>query len=141
MRIREQRGYPPCDRPPVARRIAPHHRRPHAPGGDVGLAEDLAQDALLAALEQWPSEGLPDNPGAWLLTTARRRAIDQFRRRGLHAREEAAIQHALESNQDGPEQTLHAALDDPVGDDLLGLVFIACHPVLPQEARVACWAG
>ena len=104
---------------------------------DVGLAEDLAQDALLAALEQWPKSGVPDNPGAWLMAIGKRRAIDVMRRGPMMDRKHAEIGHELESRQDSPEPELAEALDDQVGDDLLRLVFIACHPVLSTEARVA----
>ena len=105
--------------------------------GDVGLAEDLAQDALVAALEQWPESGVPDNPGAWLMATAKHRAIDQLRRRSLHERKQDQLGHELESRQAMMAPDLDAALDDHVGDDLLRLVFVACHPVLAPEARVA----
>src|SRR5678815_3204772 len=104
---------------------------------DVGLAEDLAQDALLAALEQWPKSGVPDNPGAWLMAIGKRRAIDVMRRGPMMDRKHAEIGHELESSQESPEPELAEALDDHVGDDLLRLVFIACHPVLSTEARVA----
>jgi RNA polymerase sigma factor (sigma-70 family) len=104
---------------------------------DVGLAEDLAQDALLAALEQWPKSGVPDNPGAWLMAIGKRRAIDVMRRGPMMDRKHAEIGHDLESKQESPEPELAEALDDPVGDDLLRLVFISCHPVLSTEARVA----
>ena len=104
---------------------------------DVGLAEDLAQDALLAALEQWPKSGVPDNPGAWLMAIGKRRAIDTMRRNPMLDRKHAEIGHELESKQESPEPELAEALDDEVGDDLLRLVFIACHPVLSTEARVA----
>jgi RNA polymerase sigma factor (sigma-70 family) len=104
---------------------------------DVGLAEDLAQDALVAALERWPETGVPDNPGAWLMTTAKRRAIDQLRRRTLHAEREGEIAVEIEAQLDAATPDLDAALDDHVGDDLLRLVFTACHPVLSTEARVA----
>ena len=104
---------------------------------DVGLAEDLAQDALVAALERWPESGVPDNPGAWLMTTARRRAIDQFRRRNVHASREDQIAVEIEAQLEAATPDLDAALDDHVGDDLLRLVFTACHPVLSTEARVA----
>src|SRR5262245_16858384 len=101
---------------------------------DVGLAEDLAQDALVAALAQWPESGVPENPGAWLMTTARRRAIDHLR----HAKMAEAKHKELGREQDAvPEPDLDAALDDDIGDDLLRLVFIACHPILAMEARVA----
>jgi len=104
---------------------------------DVGMAEDLAQDALLAALEQWPKSGVPDNPGAWLMAIGKRRAIDIMRRGPMMDRKHAEIGHELESKQESPEPELAEALDDHVGDDLLRLVFIACHPVLSTEARVA----
>ncbi|MCW2989782.1 MAG: polymerase subunit sigma-24 [Solirubrobacterales bacterium] len=103
---------------------------------DVGLAEDLAQDALVAALETWPESGIPDHPGAWLMATARRRAIDQFRRRRTLDRKHEQIARELEAEQLTPPD-LGAALDDHVGDDLLSLVFTTCHPVLSAEARVA----
>ncbi|MET7423964.1 RNA polymerase sigma factor [Dactylosporangium sp. NPDC005555] len=100
--------------------------------GDVGLAEELAQDALLAALEQWPAEGVPRNPGAWLMTTAKRRAIDQIRRR---ERFEARMPDLL--RPDTVDGGFDAVLEDTIEDDLLRLVFTACHPVLAPEARVA----
>ena len=103
---------------------------------DVGVAEDLAQDALVAALEQWPTSGVPDNPGAWLMATAKHRAIDHLRRNTRVERKHEQLGHELEERQDAVPD-LDAAIDDPVGDDLLGLVFIACHPVLSTEARVA----
>jgi RNA polymerase sigma factor (sigma-70 family) len=103
--------------------------------GDVGRAEDLAQDALVAALERWPESGVPDNPGAWLMATAKNRAIDVLRKRALLERKEAEIGHEIEALRVEPD--LHDALDDDIGDDLLGLMFIACHPVLSTEARVA----
>jgi RNA polymerase sigma-70 factor, ECF subfamily len=105
--------------------------------GDVGSAEDLAQDALVAALERWPESGVPDKPGAWLMATAKHRAIDQLRRRSLHVRKEGQLGHELEAQHQASVPDLDAALDDHVGDDLLRLIFIACHPVLPTEARVA----
>jgi RNA polymerase sigma factor (sigma-70 family) len=104
---------------------------------DVGLAEDLAQDALVAALEQWPASGVPDNPGAWLMTTAKHRAIDTLRRRSLADRKHEQLGRELDERREHPEPALHAAIDDEVGDDLLSLVFTACHPVLTTEARVA----
>jgi len=104
--------------------------------GDVGIAEDLAQDALLIALEKWPTSGVPDNPGAWLMATAKHRAIDAMRQKSLHQRKHEEIGRELEAQQDAPPD-LDAALDDHVGDDLLSLVFTACHPVLSTEARVA----
>ncbi|MGO4390825.1 RNA polymerase sigma factor [Variovorax sp. M-6] len=108
---------------------------------DVGVAEELAQDALVAALEQWPREGIPENPGAWLTATAKRRAIDLLRKRTLHANKEGEIGRELDARHaiaaaDFAE-AVDAALDDEVGDDLLRLVFTACHPVLSPEARVA----
>jgi RNA polymerase sigma factor (sigma-70 family) len=105
--------------------------------GDVGLAEDLAQDALVAALERWPVAGVPDKPGAWLMATAKHRAIDQLRRRVLHDRKEGQLGHELETRYQASVPDLDAAIDDHVGDDLLRLIFIACHPVLPTESRVA----
>jgi RNA polymerase sigma factor (sigma-70 family) len=105
--------------------------------GDVGLAEDLAQDALVAALERWPESGVPDNPGAWLMTTAKHRAIDTFRRGKLLDRKHAEVGRDLDDRQQSAEHDLDAALDDPVGDDRLGLIFTTCHPVLSPEARVA----
>jgi RNA polymerase sigma factor (sigma-70 family) len=105
--------------------------------GDVGIAEDLAQDALVAALERWPESGVPDNPGAWLMATAKRRAIDGWRRGKLVDRKHEELGHELLAKQQSPEPDLHAAIDDQVGDDLLGLIFTTCHPVLSTEARVA----
>ena len=105
---------------------------------DVGLAEELAQDALVAALEQWPAAGVPDNPGAWLTAVAKRRAVDHFRRRERYERKVAEIGRDLVSRPDPTEADLAAALvDDGIEDDLLRLVFTACHPVLPTEGRVA----
>ena len=104
---------------------------------DVGLAEDLAHDALVAALEQWPASGIPRNPGAWLMATAKHRAIDLLRRRTLLERKHQELGYELEIAQDGSTPDLDAALDDDIGDDLLRLVFTACHPVLSAEARVA----
>jgi RNA polymerase sigma factor (sigma-70 family) len=104
---------------------------------DVGLAEELAQDALVVALEQWPQSGVPDNPGAWLMTTAKRRAIDRLRRSKLLARKHVELMYELESEQEQAVSQVEAALDDPIGDDLLRLMFTACHPVLSVEARVA----
>jgi len=104
---------------------------------DVGLAEDLAQDALLAALEKWPASGIPDNPGAWLMATAKRRAIDQFRRDKLHERKEGEVGRDLEALQGDAMRGLDAALDDDIGDDLLRLIFTTCHPVLATDARIA----
>jgi RNA polymerase sigma factor (sigma-70 family) len=104
---------------------------------DVGLAEDLAQDALVAALEQWPESGVPNNPGAWLMATAKHRAIDHLRRDTRLDRKHEEIARELEAEQERIVPDLDAALDDHVGDDLLRLVFIACHPVLATDARVA----
>lgn len=104
---------------------------------DVGLAEELAQDALVVALEQWPRSGVPDNPGAWLMTTAKHRAIDRLRRSKLLERKHAQLMHELEAEQEQQVSAVEASLDDPIGDDLLRLMFTACHPVLAVEARVA----
>jgi RNA polymerase sigma factor (sigma-70 family) len=105
--------------------------------GDVGLAEDLAQDALVAALERWPESGVPDNPGAWLMATAKHRAIDLLRRRTRLERKHDQLGYEIGVQQELAVPNLDAALDDHVGDDLLRLMFIACHPVLSTEARVA----
>jgi len=105
--------------------------------GDVGQAEDLAQDALVAALERWPTTGVPDNPGAWLMTTARHRAVDLLRRRSMLDRKHQLLGHELAERQEQEVPALEAALDNPVGDDLLRLIFIACHPILSSDARVA----
>ena len=104
---------------------------------DVGVAEDLAQDALVAALEQWPRAGVPNNPGAWLMASAKHRAIDFFRRNAMLERKHAELGYELESDQRAAAPDLDAALDDDVGDDLLRLMFTACHPVLSTEARAA----
>ncbi len=104
---------------------------------DVGLAEDLAQDALVAALERWPESGIPDNPGAWLMATAKHRAIDRLRRSKLLERKHQELGRELEAEREGAAPDLDVALDDDIGDDLLRLVFISCHPVLSTEARVA----
>ncbi|WP_283136350.1 RNA polymerase sigma factor [Rhizohabitans arisaemae] len=101
---------------------------------DVGLAEELAQDALLAALRRWPVDGVPENPGGWLALTAKNRAIDLFRRETVYRRKLAEVGRDLERQ---PEPDLDAGLDDPVGDDLLRLIFISCHPVLKPEGRAA----
>jgi len=103
---------------------------------DLELAEDLAQEALVAALERWPVSGIPDNPGAWLMATAKHRAIDLMRRNKLLERKHAELGHELEARREAAPD-LDAAIDDPVGDDLLRLVFMTCHPVLSTEARVA----
>jgi RNA polymerase sigma factor (sigma-70 family) len=104
---------------------------------DVGLAEELAQDALVAALERWPESGIPDNPGAWLMATAKHRAIDFFRRNKRLERKHEELGRELQSQQEMAVPDFSAALDDDIGDDLLRLVFISCHPVLSTEARVA----
>jgi RNA polymerase sigma factor (sigma-70 family) len=104
---------------------------------DVGLAEDLAQDALVAALEQWPESGVPNNPGAWLMATGKHRALDLLRRDKLLERKHQQVALDLEALQEKAVPDLDAAIDDNVGDDLLRLVFISCHPVLSTEARVA----
>src|SRR3954462_7594318 len=103
---------------------------------DVGLAEDLAQDALVAALERWPESGVPDKPGAWLMATAKHRAVDTFRRSERLTRKTAELGREL-VQQEALEPDWAAALDEVVDDDVLRLVFIACHPVLSREARVA----
>ncbi|MBA4284208.1 MAG: RNA polymerase subunit sigma-24 [Xanthomonadaceae bacterium] len=104
---------------------------------DVGLAEELAQDALLAALERWPAEGVPDRPGAWLMTTARHRAIDRLRHERLHRQHEGALVQAIEAQLRASQADPEAVDDNPVGDDLLRLMFIACHPLLSAEAQAA----
>ncbi len=104
---------------------------------DVGLAEELAQDALVAALEQWPESGIPDNPGAWLMAAAKHRAIDHFRRNKLLERKHEELGYELKVQQEAAVAEFDAAIDDNIGDDLLRLVFTACHPVLSSEARVA----
>jgi RNA polymerase sigma-70 factor (ECF subfamily) len=104
---------------------------------DVGLAEELAQDALVAALEQWPQSGIPDNPGAWLMAAAKNRAIDLWRRNKRLELKHAELGRELQAQQEMAVQDFEAALDDDIGDDLLRLVFISCHPVLATEARVA----
>ena len=103
---------------------------------DVGLAEDLAQDALVAALEQWPESGVPDNPGAWLMATAKHRAIDRLRRNERLERKQEELGRDLVLQQEMSVGNLDAATPDDVGDDLLRLMFIACHPILAPEARV-----
>jgi RNA polymerase sigma factor (sigma-70 family) len=104
---------------------------------DVGLAEDLAQEAFVAALEQWPESGVPDNPGAWLMATAKHRAIDRVRRAGVHDRKTQDLAREIERRGEHEHPDLAAAMDDPFDDDLLRLIFTACHPVLSTEARVA----
>ena len=104
---------------------------------DVGVAEDLAQDALLAALEKWPSTGVPDNPGAWLMATAKHRAIDQLRREKRLDRKHEELGRELDEQRESALVEFDASLDDEIGDDLLRLMFTACHPLLATEARVA----
>src|SRR5437870_1550949 len=104
---------------------------------DIALAEELAQDALVAALQQWPESGIPDNPGAWLMAAAKHRAIDAFRRNKRLERKHAELGRDLQAQQEMAVADFDAALDDGIGDDLLRLVFISCHPVLSTEARVA----
>src|SRR5438067_10390023 len=104
---------------------------------DVGLAEDLAQDALVAALEQWPQSGVPTNPGAWLMATAKRRGIDAMRGGAMQDRKHEQVGYELESKQETVVAELDAALDDNVGDDILRLIFMSCHPMLSTEARTA----
>src|ERR1700724_349053 len=104
---------------------------------DVGLAEELAQDALVAALERWPATGIPDTPGAWLMATAKHRAIDRLRRAKLIERKHAELGREIDTRQETTAEDLAAALDDDIGDDLLRLLFTACHPVLSTEQRVA----
>ena len=102
---------------------------------DVALAEDLAQDALVSALDQWPKQGVPDEPGAWLMAVAKRRAVDRFRRDKLSAQKHEELARSIETLREEPDPA--AALDDDLGDDLLGLILTACHPLLSREARVA----
>jgi RNA polymerase sigma factor (sigma-70 family) len=104
---------------------------------DVSLAEDLAQDALVAALQQWQESGIPENPGAWLMAAAKHRAIDLFRRNKLLERKHEELGRELDARQEALVPDFETALDDDIGDDLLRLVFISCHPVLSPEARVA----
>lgn len=104
---------------------------------DVGLAEELAQDALVAALEQWPKSGIPDNPGAWLMAAAKHRAIDRLRRTKLLERKHGELSRELQARQERAVAELETAIDDDIGDDLLRLMFTACHPVLAPEARTA----
>ena len=104
---------------------------------DVGVAEELAQDAMVTALEQWPETGVPDNPGAWLMTAAKRRAIDRLRRGKRADRKHEELGRELEARQQAAVAEMDSALDDDIGDDMLRLIFTACHPVLPTEGRVA----
>ena len=103
----------------------------------MGLAEDLAGDALIAALEQWPEQGVPNNPGAWLMSIAKRRAIDRIRRNALAERKQDELGRDFEERQEATAAEFDAVLEDDLGDDLLRLMFISCHPVLSTEARVA----
>ncbi|MBY0510247.1 MAG: RNA polymerase subunit sigma-24, partial [Rhodospirillaceae bacterium] len=107
---------------------------------DVGIAEDLAQEALIAALEQWPRDGIPEKPGAWLMAAAKNRTIDMFRRNALQTRkheELARDEDARQMTMDDVDAAFNAPLDDAIGDDMLRLIFVSCHPVLGMEARVA----
>jgi RNA polymerase sigma-70 factor (ECF subfamily) len=104
---------------------------------DVGVAEELAQDALVAALEQWPQSGVPDNPGAWLMATAKHRGIDRVRRNERLARKQQELAHELEVRQALAEADPYGAIEEDFGDDLMRLIFTTCHPVLSTEARVA----
>ena len=104
---------------------------------DAGLAEELAQDALVAALERWPESGVPDNPGAWLMAAAKHRAIDRLRRSKLLQRKHEELGRELEVQQEMAARDLGDALDDDIGDDLLRLIFTSCHPIFATEARVA----
>src|SRR5258707_10124902 len=104
---------------------------------DIGVAEDLAHGALVAALEQWPTSGIPNNPGAWLMATGKHRAIDYFRRNKRVEQKHVELGRELDARQEMAVRDLNAAMDDDIGDDLLRLVFTACHPVLSSEARVA----
>src|ERR1041385_3356576 len=105
--------------------------------GDVGVAEDLAQDALVAALEQWPQEGVPRNPGAWLMAVGKRRAVDRLRRGKVLERKQNELERDLEVQREQTASELDAAIDDGIEDDLLRLVFTTCHPLLSTEARTA----
>ena len=104
---------------------------------NVGLAEELAQDAMVEALERWPQSGIPDNPGAWLMTVAKNRALDHLRHVRLQQAREGELTYAIETELQDAAPDLDAMLDDDIGDDLLRLMFVACHPVLSPEARAA----
>ena len=108
---------------------------------NVDLAEDLAQDALVAALAEWPKTGVPDNPGAWLMAVAKRRAVDAFRRDKMRERKHEEIARTLpgysNATRNGAAEAIEAAIDDDLGDELLGLIFTACHPMLSPDARAA----
>ncbi len=105
--------------------------------GDVGMAEDLAQDAVVSALDQWPKSGVPDKPGAWLMSAARRRAIDALRHTSMAERKHELIGHEMEAQQEITAAAVEAAADEDFGDDILRLIFMTCHPVLSTDARVA----
>src|SRR4051812_43470111 len=105
--------------------------------GDIGIAEDLAQDAMLIALQRWPTTGVPDNAGAWLMATAKHRAIDALRRDRMVDEKHSAIAGASSEADEDVENRLYDAMEDQIGDDLLRLIFTACHPVLSMESRVA----
>jgi RNA polymerase sigma factor (sigma-70 family) len=105
--------------------------------GDIGIAEELAQDALVTALELWPEAGVPDQPGAWLMTAAKRRAIDLLRRGPMLAQKHAELARELEEHQQRLGEALERSMDEVIGDDILRLIFTACHPILPIEARIA----
>ena len=104
---------------------------------DISLAEELAQDGLVAALSAWPKTGVPRNPGAWLMQTAKRRAIDHFRHASMASGKLAEVARGIESDTPDVEESLNEALDDTLGDDLLRLIFTACHPILPVQSQVA----
>ena len=104
---------------------------------DIGIAEELAQDALVAALERWPTEGIPENPAAWLMTAAKRRAIDGLRRGQMLVQKHEEISRELEVQQQQLGEAMDQALDQVIDDDVLRLIFTACHPILPVEGRVA----
>ncbi|HEX6765383.1 MAG TPA: sigma factor, partial [Polyangiaceae bacterium] len=104
---------------------------------DLDLAEELAQDALVAALEQWPDAGIPEKPGAWLMATAKHRAINLWRRKKIGERKHEELGHEMDSGLERAASEMEDSADDDIGDDLLRLVFVACHPALAKEARVA----
>ncbi len=104
---------------------------------DLGLAEELAQDAFVSALEQWPQSGSPRNPGAWLMTVAKRRAIDRVRRNTILERKQDEFGREIEAREQNGDSDFYVAIEEDYGDDLLRLVFIACHPILSKESRVA----
>src|ERR1051325_11782018 len=104
---------------------------------DIGVAEELAHDALVAALERWPEEGIPDNPAAWLMTAAKRRAIDSLRRGQMLVQKHEAIARELEVQQQQLGEAMDQALDQVIDDDVLRLIFTACHPILAMDGRVA----